>query len=84
MTTASIDVRDRKADDAVPTALVFPGEHPDAVQLKRWLEAATSELTSLGFNPIIADRMPAVLAPYAQKDLADIPALVVGGSKQND
>ena len=81
MTTVSVDVRDRKGgDDAVPLALVFPGEHPEAVQLKTWLEAATSELTSLGFNPIIADRSPAVLAPYAQKDLADIPALVVGGS----
>ena len=38
---------DEKMSKGVPAELVFPGEHPDRVDLQRWLEAADAEIQEM-------------------------------------
>ena len=70
---------DDKTSDGIPARLVFPGEHPDIVDLQKWIQAADAEIAGLNWEPLVANRMLPSLAQYAEKDLTKIPMLSVGG-----
>ena len=61
MTSTSIlntSVKVLQQDSKTPPDLVFPGEHPDAVELRQWLDASTGDVKQTARRPEIK-RLPA-------------------------
>ena len=44
---------DEKMSGGVPAKLVFPGEHPDMVELQEWLQSANAEIAGMNWEPLV-------------------------------